>query len=251
VERQAILTFSSWRSIFGFFLIVGLVSLLWLYSRQPETLAKEKRLKFSVSVIFAGIKETLKHPISRTYTLAAGIIFGSFVGYLSSAQQILQVQYKLGESFSLYFGGLALAIGLSSFVNSRLVMKFSMEILCIASLSVLSVISFLFFFYAQSVSGHPNLIILMTYFAIIFFCFGILFGNFNTLAVQPLGHIAGVANSVISSIQTLISVIIGGTIGQYYNGTVQPLIIGFLVCAVTTLTILSIHSRKNVEITTI
>ena len=234
---QAILLFSNWRAIFGFIVVVGLMSLLWLHFRQPETLSKEKRLKFSSVVILSGMKETLKNPVARTYMLAAGAIFGALVGYLSSAQQILQVQYELGHSFSIYFGGLALAIGLSSFANSKLVMRFPMEGICTASLIVLSVISFLFFIYAQRFLGHPPLAVLMVYLSISFFCFGMLFGNLNALAVQPLGHIAGVATSVISSAQTLLSIVVGGVIGQCYDGNVLPLVLGFLICAVSALVI--------------
>lgn len=240
---QAILLFSNWRAIFGFIFFAGLTSLMWLHFRQPETLIKENRLKFSGAVIFAGVCETLKQPLSRIYMIAAGIIFGSFVGYLSSAQQILQIQYERGDSFSIYFGGLALAIGLSSFVNSRLVMTFRMDTLCLVSLAALSITSLLFFFYVQGLSGHPDLVVFMGYLAITFFSFGILFGNLNTLAVQPLGHIAGTATSVISSVQTLLSVVVGGVIGQSYDGTVQPLVLGFLMCGVSAL-VLIIYARN-------
>jgi DHA1 family bicyclomycin/chloramphenicol resistance-like MFS transporter len=72
----------------------------------------------------------------------------------------------------------------------------------------------------------------MVYLSATFFCFGPLFGNLNTLAVQPLGHIAGLATSIIASCQTLISVVIGGTIGYFYNESIVPLNIGFLACAI-------------------
>ncbi len=242
---QAILIVAQWRAIFGFILIICLFSTSWFFFRQPETLPEEKRLPFSVSTITAGIFETLKNPITRSYMVAAGIIFGAFVGYLSSAQQILQIQYKLGDAFSLYFGGLAVAIGFSSFVTSKLVMRFGMERLSFISLLMLSINSFIFYFYAQSVAGHPNLYVFMGYLIIAFFSFGVLFGSFNTLAIQPLGHIAGVANSVISSVQTLLSVVVGGVIGQFYDGTVLPLILGFLLCGLSSLTIL-IYIRKFV-----
>jgi DHA1 family bicyclomycin/chloramphenicol resistance-like MFS transporter len=86
----------------------------------------------------------------------------------------------------------------------------------------------------------------MGYFIGMFFCFGILFSNFNTLAVQPLGHIAGMANSVISTIQTLISVVLGSFIGQAYDGTIQPLILGFLICGICTfIIVLRIHSSNR------
>ncbi|MCP4297692.1 MAG: multidrug effflux MFS transporter [Proteobacteria bacterium] len=241
---QGILFIATWRAIFGFVLAVAIIGVLWLHFRQPETLVEKNRRQFSSSIIFAGIRETFKKQISRTYMIAAGIIFGSFVGYLSSAQQILQIQYELGESFTIYFGSLALVVGVSTYMNSRLVMKYAMEAICLLALTILSITSVLFYVYAKSFSGHPSLTALMVYLAIIFFCFGFLIGNFNALAMQPLGHIAGIANSVISSVQTLLSVVIGGLIGQYYNATVLPLILGFMLCGVSAFVCIIYPSKK-------
>ncbi len=235
---QVVLFYADWRAIFSLVVVVAVVGFFWLFFRQPETLAQEKRRPFLPATIIAGIVETLKHPLSRAYTLASGIIFGAFIGYLSSAPQILQIQYGLGEAFSLYFGGLAVAIGISSFFTSKLVMRFGMEKLSFFALILLVLASSLFFLYAQSVSGHPPLFCFMAYLTVTFFCFGVLFGGFNTLAVQPLGHIAGVATSVISSVQTLVSVAVGGLVGQCYNGTVLPLVLGFLLCGLVSLAIM-------------
>lgn len=234
---QLILFVADWHGIFVVLFILALASVIWLHTRQDETLAVEKRAPFSLTNIKRGMIETIKHPESRTYTLGAGIMFGAFVGYLSSSQQILQVQYGTGELFSLYFGALALAIGFSSFANSKLVMKMSMQTLCIAALSVVFSTSIVFFIYAEFVNENPGLLSFMLYMLSTFFCFGILFGNFNSLAVHPLGHIAGVATSVISTVQTLISVIVGSYIGQHYDGTIIPLILGFTICSGITLSL--------------
>jgi len=242
---QVILLFASWRAIFFLLLAFALIGVIWLHLRQPETLAIEKRLPFSLSVIGQGISETLKHPQSRTYTIAAGIMFGAFIGYLSSAQQILQIQYQLGSTFSLYFGFLALAIGMASFANSKLVMIFSMEKLCIIALTLISLLSLLFYFYASHYNGQPPLVALMSYLSLTFFCLGILFGNFNTLALHPLGHIAGVATSVISTLQTLLSVMVGYIVGQAYDGGVLPLVGGFLICGAITLLLMAYIMKVN------
>lgn len=234
---QLILFVADWHGIFVVLIILALASVIWLHTRQDETLAVEKRAPFSLTNIKRGMIETIKHPESRTYTLGAGIMFGAFVGYLSSSQQILQVQYGTGELFSLYFGALALAIGFSSFANSKLVMKMSMQTLCIAALSVVFSTSIVFFIYAEFVNENPGLLSFMLYMLSTFFCFGILFGNFNSLAVHPLGHIAGVATSVISTVQTLISVMVGSYIGQHYDGTIIPLILGFTICSGITLSL--------------
>ena len=124
---QAILLFAQWRLIFWFIFAYGVASLMWLHYRQGETLAKDKHLTFSLSTISAGIVETLRHTQALGYTVSLGLIFGSFVAYLSTAQQILQDQYMLGDLFSIYFGALALALGFASFANSKLIAIFGME----------------------------------------------------------------------------------------------------------------------------
>ena len=242
---QVILFVAGWRSIFGFILIIGVFAMLWFVIRQPETLPIERRQAFSVATIISGVIETCKNPIARYYTIASGMIYGAFLGYLSSAQQILQVQYDLGKAFSLYFGGLAIAIGLSSFVTSKLVMRFGMEKLSFLSLLMLSIFSCVFYLYSRNFLGHPNLHIFLTYMAVTFFSFGVLFGTFNSMALQPMGHIAGVATSVISFVQMLLSVAVGGAIGQSYNGTVLPLVLGFFLCGFFPM-IIMIYVRKCV-----
>jgi DHA1 family bicyclomycin/chloramphenicol resistance-like MFS transporter len=72
----------------------------------------------------------------------------------------------------------------------------------------------------------------MAYFMMVFFCIGVLFGNLNSLAMEPLGHVAGVGAAVIGSLSTLITVLLGTMIGQSYNGTVLPLITGLGILAV-------------------
>lgn len=230
---QLILWFAHWRAIFLFVLFVAATGLALLYFRQEETLAPEHKRPFSVSSIAAAIKETITHPTTSLYTLAAGIVFGSFIGYLSSAQQILQLQYQTGEMFAIYFGTLAIAIGLASFSNSKLVMKFQIEKLCLWALFSLTALSIGFFSYYGYVDSQPSLTTFLIYLGLVFFCFGILFGNLSTLAVQPLGHIAGIATSVVASVQTLISVAVGVAIGGAYDGTVMPLTLGFVLCGVS------------------
>ena len=236
---QFILLFAGWRAIFGFLFIYGLIGITWFRFRQPETLAIPNRLSFSFHTIKSGIIETATHPVALGYSVAAGAVSGAFIGYLSSAQQILQIQYKLGEAFPIYFGVLSIAFGISTYTNSRLVKKFPMERLCLIALILLSAVSLLFFFFARAYGGHPLLPFTMGYIMVTFFCLGILFGSFNALAVQPLGHIAGVATSTIAFMQTLLSVGIGATVGQLYNGTVLPLVLGYLICGTFSLVVVS------------
>jgi DHA1 family bicyclomycin/chloramphenicol resistance-like MFS transporter len=224
---QGILILADWRAIFGFYLSLVLVVSIWFGVRQTETLVTSDRIPFSWLRIGAAVREVLRTRIALGYTVAGGLVFGAFIGYLTSAQQIFQQQYGLGRMFPLFFGIIALSIGCASFVNAKLVMHHGMRALSIRSLIAVSALSILFLPVALGWSGHPPLWILMGYLSIVFFGIGILFGNLNALAMQPLGHIAGTGAAVVGFLSTLFSILLGTIIGQSYNGTVVPLVIGF------------------------
>ena len=232
---QVILLFANWRVIFIVMFLIGVSAVTWLAIAQEETLKPENRHPFKIKPIMQAVIETVNNRISRGYMIASGIIFGAFVGYLNSAQQILQEQYELGGAFAVVFGFLALALGIASFANSKWVYKYGMEKICHSSMLVMVGATTVFLPISLFFVGHPPLILLVIYLLVVFFCCGLLFGNFNTMAIHPLGHIAGAASSVIGCIQTLLSASLGATIGYLYDGTINPLIIGFFILGIWSL----------------
>jgi DHA1 family bicyclomycin/chloramphenicol resistance-like MFS transporter len=60
----------------------------------------------------------------------------------------------------------------------------------------------------------------------------------NSMAMEPLGHIAGIGAAVVGSLATFLATPLGMTIGQAYNGTVTPLVTGFAVLGLTALAIM-------------
>ncbi|GAB4441981.1 MAG: multidrug effflux MFS transporter [Anaerolineae bacterium] len=224
---QAILVVAHWRAIFGVYLLLAVIAAVWFAVRQHETLPIERRIPFSPGRIGRAIGEIVGNRIALGYTLAAGLVFGAFLGYLSSAQQIFQEEYGLGQLFPAYFAFLALAIGSASFMNARLVMRYGMRALSFTSALVVAGLSLAFLAVIVPLGGHPPLWGLMAYLLAIFFFVGILFGNLNALAMEPLGHIAGIGAAVVGSGSTLISMMLGTVIGQSFNGTVLPLVAGF------------------------
>lgn len=226
---QAILLVADWRAIFVVLLVLALVSLGWFLLRQPETLAADRRAPLSASRVGRGLREVLSNRVALGYTLMAGLISGAFQGYLTSAQQIFQVQYGLGALFPLIFALNAAAIGLASFINGRLVMRHGMRALARLALLTLCALSVLFAGLVWLQGGQPPLWLFMAFLMPTFFCVGIMFGNMNALAMQPLGHIAGVGAAVVGSFSTLLATPLGMAIGQAYNGTITPLVAGFAV----------------------
>ncbi len=177
------------------------------------------------------------------YTISAGLVFGAFLGYLNSAQQIFQSQFDLGTRFPLFFAALALSLGCSSIVNARLVMHYGMRLLSWRALQSLTIVSAGFLVFALTVEGNPPLWTFMTWGPITFFSLGLVFGNFNAMAMESLGHIAGVAAAVIGSLATMISLLLGLAIGQAYDGTVIPLVGGFAILGLSSLAAMFITER--------
>ena len=234
---QLMLLIADWRFIFFGLVLVGVIDFLWLATRQPETLAPENRAPLSIGNILRSAREAVTSRITLGYTLATGCIFGAFISYLGMSQQIFQEQYGTGKLFALYFGILAAGIGLASIVNAQLVMRFGMRNLSKWALRAACGLSLAFLLIAWLLGGHPPLWAFVAFMTILFFFNGLLFGNYNALAMEPMGHIAGVAAAVVGSLSSLVAVSLGTPIGQLYDGTVLPLIAGFAVTEMAALLI--------------
>lgn len=240
---QGIMLFAGWRMIFGFLLALAVMVLVWFGLRLPETLPAESRKPFALGRIAAAVAETCANRASLGYTVVAGLVLGALLGYLVSAPQMLAGQYGLGRMFPVYFGVLALFIGAASLVNARLVVRLGMRRLAGVSLAAQSLSSLLFLAVAYGFDGHPPLTALMIYMMVVFACFGTLFGNLNALAMEPLGHIAGVGAAVVGTLTSLLGLSLGAGIGQLYDASVMPVIAGFALLGVLALLVMGWTGR--------
>lgn len=232
---QVILFAGDWHLIIWSFIVTATIGMTWLAIRQPETLAQGERKPFKVKRLYEATKFIVMNRTTMGYTITSGLIFGAFIGYLLSSQQIFATIFDAEKYFPLYFGMLAIFIGCSSFINSRLVQKFGMRRLCFFSLKTITIITLFFNIVVYLFNGVPNLIVFLLFMIGIFMCVGILFGNFNSLAMEEVGHVAGVATAVVTSIQNIVSLFFGSIIGATFNGTVFPIAIGFFILSILAL----------------
>jgi DHA1 family bicyclomycin/chloramphenicol resistance-like MFS transporter len=232
---QLVLLVAGWRDIFVLFLLIAVSAGAWLAWRQPETLAPERRRPVSVGALARAARQVLSHRVTMAYTLTAGLSSGLLIAYLGVCQQVFSDLYDQGQLFVLYFGVLAAALGLASVINARIVMRLGMRRLTGLALRATVILSLVFLAVCMSGDGVPPLAAFMAYMFPIFFCLGMLFGNCNALAMEPMGPIAGMAASIIGSISSVVSVLAGGLVSQLYDGTLRPLVIGYAVISVMAL----------------
>ncbi|MBA6155078.1 multidrug effflux MFS transporter [Tenacibaculum sp. S7007] len=233
-----------WKSIFYSQLIFGVLVMFWLWKRQPETLKEENKIKLSLNLFVDGTKEFVKHKQAIVFTLISGFITGSFMVYLSASQQIFQEQYNLVDEFPYIFAGLAISVGFATFLNGTLVMKLGMQKLVSIFLIVFTLIpvAYIFLFYQKE---NPSITILLTFFGLQFFAIGFLFGNLRALAMQPVGHIAGIGAAINGFVSTIMAVPIATYIGKFVVTTTLPLFVGFLICGTLSLILFNLVYLKS------
>jgi len=239
---QAILLLASWRYVFVLYALYSISIGLWIFLRLDETLPKEQRIPLSIHGFYDGFKEVICNRITMSYTLCMGLFFGSFVGYLNSSQQIFQVQFSTGKMFTVYFGVLALVFGGASLLNSQLVEKWGMNYIC--KRAVLAIIAGSSLFLSLHAVTDIQLWMFMLYAALLFFSFGLIFGNINAMAMEPMGHVAGIASAIIGSLSSILSMTIGTAIGQLYNNNLIPVTLGFLVLSSISLFIMRFANKS-------
>tara|TARA_A100001015_G_scaffold314544_1_gene424207 strand:+ start:2360 stop:3517 length:1158 start_codon:yes stop_codon:yes gene_type:complete len=232
---QLVILLLSWEFIPLLITIFCLTLALWIIAFQFETIKKLR--PFNFRVILDGVGEVFKCKTSRSYTITAGLTFGVLVSYLNISQPLFQEYLQVGKYFVIYFGVLALAVGLGSFLNAKLVTKLNPETIILISLKfeIIWAISFLLFFTS---GGIFNTFTVMLFLLPNFFVFGTIFGNMNALALTPMGHIAGTASAIIGTSTTLIALPLASLIGFYFSGTLLPFII--LIITVSALSLLII-----------
>jgi len=238
---KLMLDYFGWESIFISQLLFGLIVVIWLWKRQPETLKDENRKEIKFSLFIDGTKEFVKHKQAVVFTLVSGLIIAPFLTYLSASQQIFQEQYNLVDEFPYIFSGLALGVGLATYFNGTLVVRFGMLKMATISLVVLSLIS-VSYTLLYSGEANPTITTLIIFLALILFSMGFVFGNINALAMQPIGHIAGIGAALVGFISTVMAVPLATFIGRFSDITALPVFVGFAVCgALSLLLILFYH----------
>jgi len=218
-----------WRSIYISFILFAGISLTWLWLRQPESHPPERHRMLGLSDLVKAVKEVLSNRIVISYITIQGLLLGGLFAYLSSAQQIFVDSFGVGDRFPLYFALITLISGLAAFINGTLVMRLGMRLMVQTAigLALLGAVGSLAF---QMLAPPALLLYGFVFWSILSFLFmSLSLGNLNALAMEPMGHIAGLASAMIGASATLMAVLLAIPIGLAFDGSPLPLIGGHLV----------------------
>jgi len=222
-----------WRAIFLSFLGFSLFTMLWLGFRQPETLSPANRRPLRLGLLWQALVEVLANPVTRLSILLQTLAFAMLFGLLSAIQPVFDVAYGEGERFPLWFALIAVFSAGGSALNARLIRRLGIRTMVLTVFSVQTGLTALML--ALLFAGLPERVeffIVLAWAIGIFTQGGLTIGNLNALALEPMGHIAGMAASLTAALATVGSVVIAAPIGLAFNGTPVPVVGGLLALAV-------------------
>jgi DHA1 family bicyclomycin/chloramphenicol resistance-like MFS transporter len=238
---QVVVLAAPWRWIFVFLALYGIVAIAWMSLRLPETLAPENRRSLQPLVILDAVRQALTTPQTLGYMLACGVAQGLLLATLYAAPQVMGELLGMGNYFTIAFGIAAAAMSLAQFANSQLVGRFGLRPLSHGAVIVGTLLSVALLLLARA--DAVGIISFTAFMCVVNALFMAAASNFNALAMEPQGRIAGTASSLFGSVTTMVQAMIAHGIGKLYDGTMLPLATGMVACGITVIVVSAVTER--------
>lgn len=238
---EGILLVANWRWIFVVIAAIAIILIGWSALRLEETLLPERRLPLAPGRIMRAFGEAAATRQTLGYGCATGLTLGSLYAYLACSQQIFVGIYDLGSLFPLAFGVVAGTMAIAFYANSRLVMRYGTHLVSHGAACGMAVMSIVFVLFGAL--GQPSLAVFMVAMSCYTFFFGLMIPNFNAMAMEPQGHIAGTASAFLGFGTIMGGSIIGWMVGQAFDGTVMPLAYSLLALSLLAVLVVAVTER--------
>lgn len=236
-----IMSIAHWKWTFGVLAIAAALMLIWVHFRLPETLGTDDRNTLSMTKTFKNYGLVLSNRITFGYMSASGIIFGALFAFIAASEQVFDEVFGRGDNFPLWFAIIAGSLAVATITNASVVERFGMR-----RISHGITVTFILFSVANLILMQmtgQNFIIFLVLFSLTFACFGMMGANFSAIAMEPQGKMAGTASAAYGFATSTASAIIGKLIAERFDGSIMPLLWGFVVLGAASLAVIAVTER--------
>jgi DHA1 family bicyclomycin/chloramphenicol resistance-like MFS transporter len=238
------LRFMEWRLLIGLNVIVALAVLAMILVRLEETLPIERRRPLRFRLVATAVRRIATDPRSGPTVLAQAVLFGAFASYLTTSEVIIGDVFGRPAAFPLVFGAIALLAGTGSLVNGRLVERIGVPRMVRTALATYLVGAAALVLLAQRTGGRPPMLAWLAILVVVIVSHATLIPNLTSLAMAPMGDIAGIASAVVGSVLIGGGGLLGSAFDRTFDGTVTPLSLAFLGCGATVLVLVGLGERS-------
>ncbi|MCH8488741.1 MAG: multidrug effflux MFS transporter [Oceanicaulis sp.] len=224
---QLILFVAPWQAIFAALFVLGAALMLWMALRLPETLRVEHRIALSWASAGRNYALAVRHRVTLGYMMAAALIFGALFAFIATSEQVMAELYGLGAWFPVAFGAVALGLAGANIINARIVRRLGMRRISHVALAAFTIINLVHLLIA--LTGQPPFWLYYALLASGLMLFAMIGANFSALVMEPAGERAGTVAALYGAVTSISGAVLGTLIGRLYDGTVVPLLLGFVV----------------------
>ncbi|MBM7553352.1 Bcr/CflA family efflux MFS transporter [Thalassobacillus pellis] len=240
-----LLPFASWQTIFYFLALLGLLIVLTVAIRLPETLPREKRIPSSIGEALRTIGRLLKDRSFIGYALTIGFIHGGSFAYVSGTPFVYQGIYGVSpQVFSILFGINGLAIITGSFIIGRLggiiherSLLRAAVIIAVSATSVLLIMTI--------IEGPLATLVIPIF--IYMTSMGMILTSTFTLAMEHQGHRAGSASAVLGMLPLIFGSIVSPLVGINETTAVPMGLILFLTSSIGSIAFFTLTKKSAVR----
>ncbi|PLU30805.1 bicyclomycin resistance protein [Sinorhizobium medicae] len=230
---QLVIAYADWHWIFILIGVVGAALFVWALTRMKESLPREERLPLSVGAVLSGFRTVLTNRITCGYMIGMTLFTAVICAYVVSVQQVFGEVYNLSDWLPIAFAGTAGGIAVANFANGYFVRSFGMRRISHTAMILFTVVAAIG--YVLSLAGTPAFTISYLLFSLLLMFFAVIATNFTAISLEPMGHLAGTATASTGFVSTTGGALIGGAVGQLFNGTLQPLFGGYALFGLLTI----------------
>ncbi len=229
-----LLRLMSWRGLFVAIGVVAVVELLWL-RRLPETLTPERVRSARPHDVWASMRIVLGTRLTLGYLLALTALSVPFTAWIALSEPVIVGIYDLETVFPIVFGGLAFTMAIASLANSRVVERVGARRLVRVVMTAYVGITLVMAGGTVLSGGVPPFWLVAGSMSMILMSHALLQSNVQSLAMDPMGEVAGIASAVIGAVSLGVGTILGTLVQVLFDGTVTPIAVTFALSGVAAL----------------
>ena len=232
-----------WKYIFVVLTALATFILVAVHLALPETRPPNPQYSLKPGPIIGNFLAIIKTPQFYTYALAGSVASAGLYAYIAGSPYVFMNLFHVTEKqYGWIFAIIAVGLIGASQLNSLMLRTHSSEEIIRIALTCQTITGFLLIL--GTVTGV--LALFSTIFLIFIFlcCQGFTFPNSAALSLSPFSHHAGSASALMGGIQMSIGALSSATVGMLSNHTALPMTGVMGCCALSSLLILRLGSRR-------
>ena len=224
---ELLLLSGSWRWVFGFSVLTAAALTLWLF-RLTETLDPRNRLPLDVRRVTGAFRAVVANRATLGYGFALTFALGAFLAYLASSELLFEAVYGRGGQFALLFGAGAAVMAVAALGSARTIRLLGTRGVLHRALAGYLLAGATLAAVSLAAGGSPPFWLWWVLLTVLNSLHVVIVPATNTLAMTPMGEIAGTASAVIGAFSMGVGSMLASITSRFGEGSVTPLSLGYL-----------------------